>query len=73
MKFEELVRAVNTPDAEGVFISCTNFATLPKIDALEKEIGKPVVTANQATFWAALRKMGLKDRMSGSGRLFRDF
>ena len=73
MKFEELVRAVNTPEAEGIFISCTNFATLPKIDALEKEIGKPVITANQATFWATLRKMGVKDQGSGSGRLFRDF
>ena len=72
MKFEELVRAVNTPDADGVFISCTNFATLAKIDALEKEIGKPVITANQATFWATLRKMGIKDQWSGSGRLLQD-
>jgi len=73
MKFEELVRAVNAPDAEGVFIPCTNFATLAKIDALEKEIGKPVVTANQATFWAALRKIGVKDQLKSAGRLFRDY
>ena len=73
MKFEELVRAVNTPDADGVFISCTNFATLAKIDGLEKEMGKPVITANQATFWATLRKMGVQDQWSGSGRLFKDF
>ena len=72
MKFEELVRAVNTPDAEGVFISCTNFVTLSEIDALEKEIGKPVVTANQATFWATFRKMGVPDRLNGLGRLFRE-
>jgi maleate isomerase len=70
MKFEELVRAVNTPDAEGVFISCTNFATLSKIDAMEREIGKPVITANQATFWAALRRIGVKDRIKGFGKLF---
>ncbi len=72
MKFEELVRAVNTPDAEGIFISCTNFATLAKVEALEKEVGKPVVTANQATFWSALRRLGIKDQWSGSGKLFRD-
>jgi len=70
MKFEELVRAVNTPEAEGIFISCTNFATLAKIDALEKEIGKPLITANQATFWAALRQMGVPDKFKGAGRLF---
>ncbi|MBM4333774.1 MAG: maleate cis-trans isomerase [Deltaproteobacteria bacterium] len=73
MKFEELVRAVNNPDADGIFISCTNFATLAKIDTLEKEIGKPVITANQATFWATLRKMGVQDQWSGSGRLLKDF
>jgi maleate cis-trans isomerase len=73
MKFEELARAVTAADADGVFISCTNFATLAKIDALEKEIGKPVITANQATFWSALRKMGVKDRLMRAGRLFRDY
>jgi len=73
MKFEELVRAVNTPDAEGVFISCTNFVTLSKIDAMEREIGKPVISSNQATFWAALRKIGVTDRIKGVGRLFREF
>jgi maleate cis-trans isomerase len=72
MKFEELVQVVNTPVSEGIFISCTNFATLAKIDSLEEQIGKPVVTANQATFWAALRKMEVKDKWSGSGRLFRE-
>lgn len=72
-KFEELVREANTPDAEGVFVSCTNFVTLSKIDAMEKEIGKPVITSNQATFWAALRKIGVNDRIKGVGRLFREF
>ena len=69
----KLARMVNSPEAQAIFISCTNFATLAKIEALEKEIGKPVITANQATFWAALRKMGVKDQWTGSGRLFRDF
>lgn len=72
-QFEGLVREVNTPDTEGIFISCTNFATLSKIDAMEKEIRKPVITANQATFWAALRRMGIRDRINGFGKLFRDY
>ncbi len=73
MKFEGLVRSVNTPDAEAVYISCTNFATISQIDTLEKEIGKPVVSANQATFWAALRKIGVKDRWAGAGKLFQEY
>jgi len=73
MKFEGLVRSVNTPDAEAVYISCTNFATISQIDAMEKEIGKPVVSANQATFWAALRKIGVKDRWAGAGKLLQEY
>ena len=72
-KFEELVREVNTPDAEGIFVSCTNFVTLSKIEAMEKEIGKPVITSNQATFWASLRRIGVHDRINNIGRLFREF
>ena len=34
--------------------------------------GKPVITSNQATFWAALRAAGLDDRPDGYGRLLRE-
>jgi maleate cis-trans isomerase len=47
--------------------------TLSKIDAMEREIGKPVISSNQATFWAALRKIGVTDKIKGVGRLFREF
>lgn len=64
-----VAREAYTPDADGVFISCTNFASLPVIEPLEAEIGEPVVTSNQATLWAALRRAGLPDRIEGMGRL----
>jgi maleate cis-trans isomerase len=66
---EELVnsvRAVDRPDADAVFISCTNLTTYDLIAPLERELGKPVITANQATMWAALRALGL--RASGPGQ-----
>jgi len=56
----ESVRLVDTPDAEAVFISCTNLATYDLIRPLERELGKPVLTANQVTMWAALRALGLQ-------------
>jgi maleate isomerase len=37
------------------FVSCTNLATYDLIAPLERELGKPVLTANQVTMWAALR------------------
>jgi len=71
-QFEYIARKVDNIDAEGIFVSCTNFATLARIDAFEKELGKPVITSNQATFWATLRRMGIEDRINGFGNLFRE-
>lgn len=55
----ELVRQARTPDCEAVFISCTNLVTYDVIADLEAELGVPVVTANQATMWAAVAMTGL--------------
>ncbi len=71
-QFEYIARKVDNPDADGVFVSCTNFATLSRIDEFERKLGKPVITSNQATFWATLRKMGVGDKISGFGSLFRE-
>lgn len=64
-----LVRYIDRPEADAVFLSCTNLATVEMIAALEDEIGKPVITSNQATFWCALRTMGLRDQFEGYGSL----
>jgi maleate isomerase len=52
------VNAVDRPDAEAVFISCTNVPTYDIIAPLERMLGKPVLTANQVTMCSALRAMG---------------
>lgn len=54
----ELVRATDSPEAEAVFISCTNLPTYDMIAPLEQELGKPVLTANQVTMWSALTIAG---------------
>ncbi|TDD50510.1 maleate cis-trans isomerase family protein [Saccharopolyspora elongata] len=56
----DIVRSVDRPEAEAMFISCTNLPTYDIIGPLEQELGKPVLTANQVTIWAALREMGLQ-------------
>jgi maleate isomerase len=65
-----LARRSDHPEAEAIFISCTAFKTIGVIAALEQDLGKPVVTANQASFWDCLRTAGLADRIAGYGRLF---
>jgi maleate cis-trans isomerase len=56
-------------EADGVFISCTNLATAAIIERLETELGKPVVTSNQATLWLGLRALGVTTAVPGAGRL----
>jgi maleate isomerase len=54
----ELIRKADSTDAQAVFVSCTNLPTYDLIAPLERDLGKPVLTANQVTVWAALRLAG---------------
>ena len=56
------------PDA--LFVPCTDFGDIDLIDVLERDLGVPVVMANQATMWHALRVSGIADGVPGFGRLF---
>ncbi|MGH3663076.1 MAG: maleate cis-trans isomerase family protein [Micromonosporaceae bacterium] len=62
----EHIHRVDRPDAEAIFVSCTNLPTYDLIAPLEDALGKPVFTANQLTMWAALRRMDLP--VVGPGR-----
>lgn len=62
----------NTEEADAIFISCTNLATIGVIEQIEADLGKPVVTSNQACFWACMRLMGLPTPVEGYGRLLRE-
>jgi maleate isomerase len=64
-----LARRADHPDADAVFISCTGLRTIGVLAALERDLGKPVVSANQASFWHCLRVAGIPDRIAGYGRL----
>lgn len=61
---------VNHPESDAVFISCTGYRTLEIIKQLEADIGKPVVTSNQATLWDSLRTLGIDDGDIQLGTLF---
>ena len=54
---KEVIRA--HPEAEALFISCTNFRTFGIIAFLSQDIGRPVITSNQASLWSALQKCGV--------------
>ena len=62
--------AAEIMNADGLFVSCTNLATMDQISALEDHLGKPVVTSNSATLWRALRAADLPLKDIGAGALF---
>ncbi|CAM3813451.1 Arylmalonate decarboxylase [Bordetella sputigena] len=62
--------SVDRPDADAIFLSCTNLATLGVIEALEDRLQKPVITSNQATYWSCAGLLGLESPSSNFGRLF---
>jgi maleate isomerase len=53
-------RAVRCGRADALFISCTNLPTYDVIPQLEAELRIPVISANQVTMWAALRRLGTR-------------
>lgn len=62
-------REACTPDAEALFISCTALRAAELASTLEEDLGRPVVTSNQALIWHVLRLAGCDKRVAGYGRL----
>ncbi len=56
-------------DVDALFISCTGLRVASILQKLEDNIGKPVVTSNQAMTWDALRLAGHEEPVQGFGRL----
>ena len=69
----DLARRVDSPEAEGVFLSCLNLATVGILERLEEELGNPVLSSTVATFWAALRRGAVETSISGYGSFLREF
>lgn len=67
------VLSVDHPDASAIFVSCTNFRTVGAIAALEARLGKPVISAIQASFWHCLHLVGAKGAKPGYGSLFKGY
>ena len=69
----ELAQENDCPEADGVFLSCTNTRQIEAVAAIEAALGKPVVNSNQAVLWGCLKrlreKLGNVPAMPNLGRL----
>ena len=60
----DLAKENDTPEADGIFLSCTNTTQIEAVAAIEQELGKPVVNSNQAVLWGCLKR--LKPKLGGT-------
>lgn len=67
--WSELARRHRDPRAEAYLVSCTAIRSAEVIEELERELGRPVITSNQALAWHCLRTAGIADRIDGFGSL----
>jgi maleate isomerase len=63
-------RAVDTDDADAVYISGMNYHVLPMLPELEADLDKPVLSSNQVSIWDALRTAGVEYSSLELGSLF---
>jgi len=57
--------------ADAVFLSCTNLRTLDSIDALEAELGIPVLSSNQVLAWHMAQATAAPVAKDAPGGLFK--
>ena len=62
--------ALNNCGAELYFLSCTAIRVFDIIVDLERDLGLPVITSNQAMLWSCLRDAGIRDRIPALGQIF---
>jgi maleate cis-trans isomerase len=65
----DLARKRKDSRADAYLVSCTAVRSAEVIDPLELELGRPVLTSNQAITWHCLRTAGIQDRVRGFGAL----
>jgi maleate isomerase len=57
----EIAARVDEPEADGLFLACANVRAMEATEELQRRLGKPVVTSNQAVIWDLLDMLGHAD------------
>jgi len=65
------IRTSCSAAADGVLIAGTGFRCVAILDALERELKRPVLSANQVSLWHCLRLANVHTQVLGYGNLLR--
>ena len=68
----DLAWRTDRPQAQAIVMPGGNWASLPVVERLESELGKPILVNNAVSLWAGLRLLKRHDSILGYGRLLRD-
>ncbi len=71
---EEIYRRVKettSPESSAVFVACTQLRAMEVLDALERDLGKPVYSAIQATAWMTYEALQIDPQILHCGSLLR--
>jgi len=71
-RLREVVRELDGDDVDAIVQVGTNLPMAKLAASLELTLAKPVIAINTATYWHALRQNGIKDQISGFGRLLEE-
>lgn len=57
--------------ADAIFIPCANFPVVDVIEDIETDLGLPVISNITSQLYAAFKAVGMKEKITGYGRLMR--
>ena len=63
----------NSSETEALVHVGTGLPVLALAHEVERDLGRPLISCNAASYWQALRAMGIKHQVQGFGRLFAEF
>jgi maleate isomerase len=72
-RLRQTIRELDGDDVDAIVQVGTNLSMVRLAAAAELYLGKPVIAINTATYWHALRRNGIEDRIAGFGRLLEEF
>lgn len=69
----DALHALNGDDVDAIVQVGTNLAAIRICAEAERTFRKPVLAINAITYWDALRRCGIEDRIQGYGRTLEEF
>lgn len=69
----EVIAHLDGDDVDAIVQVGTNLSMVALAAETEQALGKPVIAINTATYWHALRAIGINDKIHGMGRLLEEF